>query len=75
MKFVPDRCPECGEELWGTLEDITGCALMSRDKDGEYSYTGSTEVFWDGQMTRTEGGKTILLCRGGHDWPAEKIGE
>ena len=75
MRFDPPKCPECGEDPLGTLEDLTGRAEFSRQEDdGAYEYSGSTEVFWDGQMTRTdEEGKVALLCENGHDWFATRM--
>lgn len=75
MRFDPPTCPECGEEPQGTLETLPGCATFRRLKDGTCEYGGSTEVFWDGQMTNLDKeGRVELLCKGdgAHDWFARK---
>jgi hypothetical protein len=56
MRFYPAACPTCGQPALGTLERITGRAEFDGDPtEGEVQYGGSTEVFWDGQMTVSPG--------------------
>ena len=76
MKFDPIKCPNCGENARGTLEDIVGVAEFAYDDDGKLlDYSGSTEVFWDDQTTRSGqngGGSVVLICHEGHEWEATK---
>ena len=70
MKFETPRCPECGEELRGTIESVKGVAELSRQDDGEtFEYSGSTDVWWDEQRpVRDHAGRANLICHNGHDW-------
>lgn len=71
MKFKPIKCPECGKDARGTLEEMTGVAGFYYDKRGKLAkYSGNTEIFWDGQSTVVRNGKTVLICHEGHDWEA-----
>lgn len=73
MKYTPWKCPACGEHADGTLETVTGKALLNFDADGNAEYGGETEIFWDEQKTvRDEAGPVTLICANGHDWQAEQ---
>jgi len=73
MRFSPIACPVCGKLAKGTIETVQGVALFEIDPNtAEAEYEGSTEIWWDGQMTdRDLEGRYILICEEGHDWPAE----
>ena len=53
MKFDPTNCPKCSGKPRGTVEQIPGLALLMEmtDQPGEYDYEGSTDVWWDDQIT------------------------
>lgn len=71
MRFDIPKCPTCGEPPEGTLESLTGLALLSRPDENspELEYDGWTEIYWDEQKTVTdEAGKLTLICPNGHDW-------
>jgi hypothetical protein len=70
MKFSKPYCPECGELADGTLEAITGNALLNFDsKTMLAEYGGETKMFWDEQRTIRNGrGQAKLLCHNSHDW-------
>ena len=86
-QFDPERCPKCGELPRGTLETLSGVAEFAprqdgvrengnhddpeRDVHGNFTYSGNTEIFWDGQMTQKTDGNPHLICWNGHDWPAK----
>ena len=73
MRFDPITCPEhaCGETARGTLERLSGVALLDVHQDGTADYAGDTEIFWDEQRSvRDEQGKVTLICPNGHDWNA-----
>lgn len=52
MKYAIPKCPECGETLQGECDFTPGVAEVSEveDEPGTFEYTGSTEMFWDGQQ-------------------------
>jgi hypothetical protein len=52
MRFKPWKCPECGQPAKGTLETISGLALMTFDAEGNAEYDGETKVDWDNQVTQ-----------------------
>jgi hypothetical protein len=70
MKFETPKCPECGEDLRGTIESVKGVAELSLQDDGEtFEYSGSTDVWWDEQRAiRDHEGRVNLICHNGHDW-------
>lgn len=71
MRFEPWKCPKCDQQAKGTLERIPGLALVVFDEEGEAEYLGSTDVFWDDQITlEDEEGRVTLLCPAGHEWQA-----
>lgn len=72
MRFNPIECPECGKTARGTLEHLSGVALLGVYEDGTADYEGDTEVFWDEQRSvQDEQGRVTLVCSNGHDWRAE----
>ena len=68
MKFDPHKCPGCGGNARGTLDNITGTALMYLDVDGEYEWLGETEVDWDSQESDVLKGKVNLQCADCRGW-------
>jgi len=71
MKFNPSRCPECGGEVAGTLEVLTGVALVVREEEDDpeqYSYDGNSEIFWDTSNTQMAND-----WFGGTDYPEDAI--
>lgn len=73
MKLSIPNCPECGEQAKGTLEQMTGIALLNYFDDGTVEYDGSTDVHWDGQesVIDDETGDPILICHNGHQWTSK----
>lgn len=73
MRFIPWKCPECGQAARGTLETIPGLALLTFDAGGHAEYDSETQVAWDNQATlHDEAGRDLLECPAGHQWPAER---
>jgi hypothetical protein len=65
----PLKCPECGEEIIGSVDLVPGCALMNVEPDGTFEWAGETEMFWDGQYNHCEDPTKLLVqCRNGHEW-------
>ena len=76
MKFLPIRCPECGQTAKGVIEEIIGCAEFTVNENDEAEYTGHTEVWWDEQRTQKDSdGRVRLVCPVGHVWFAEETEE
>jgi len=73
MKWDIEKCPTCGEEVSGTLETVHGQALVTKQDDGSFEYSGQTRVFWDGQETLQKDGKDVLMCENGHEWTSTRI--
>lgn len=66
--FAPD-----GTAIVGTLEVINGCADLvwfEKQDDGSMQprYTGTTEVYWEGQMTVRRNGETVYVDDNGKEW-------
>ena len=68
----------------GTLERIYGCAEVDAESDEEpkkdangqwdLSYSGGTDVFWDGQMTVTDpNGERIFMDHDDNQYPESKV--
>jgi hypothetical protein len=74
MQFTPDHCPECGKIAVGTIEKLTGLALISFTAEGEAFYDGETKIDWDSQKTdRDSWNRATLECAEGHQWGAEMV--
>jgi len=73
IRFTPLICPTCQAPARGTVERLTGVALLSEpDADGRVEYTGWTDVWWDEQRSVTDKrGRVRLICHAGHEWWAE----
>lgn len=69
MTIQPAVCPECGGIVHGTCETLPGTAVQAHD-DGSFSYTGWTDVCWDGHRTEYEGKRARVCCERGHEWLA-----
>jgi hypothetical protein len=68
MKVEKPNCPKCGKIADGVLVDITGVALWSQT-EGEFDWTGTTDVFWEEQTNQETDNQLSLLCRDcGCDW-------
>lgn len=66
--FAPD-----GTAIVGTLEVINGCADLAwfeEQDDGSMkpSYTGSTDVYWEGQRTVRRDGEPVYVDDNGKEW-------
>ena len=76
MRLEPFDCPQCGEVAKGTLETLSGVALLFKAIDnngnptGEVEYDGYTEIFWNDQQTVHRNGNPVLICSSGHTWEA-----
>lgn len=69
MKLKISKCPECGEDAKGTVEEIRGVALFVEEEGGGVDYLGETEIWWDDQRTVTnDEGEWELVCDSGHSW-------
>ena len=78
MRFDPLKCPECGENATGILEEIPNCVanLAAPDEKGEVAYDGNTDVNWDGQAPmRDLNGQVQLQCDNDHEWWAKASGD
>ena len=73
MKWEQNTCPECGGEVSGTVETLTGVAGIDPDGAGGYQYGGWTEIDWDEQKTITREGKDQLRCEKGHEWFSKRV--
>ena len=69
MTFGWSKCPTCGSDPRGTLETVTGIALIQRQGNQHFEYSGETDMLWDEQHTvKTSDGRVTLLCPHGHAW-------
>jgi hypothetical protein len=69
MQFNPDKCPTCGTDIEATQDTVPGNARVFRTEKGDYEYSGSTDVDWNGQMhQRTEDGQVWVFCQNGHQF-------
>ena len=83
MNWEETVCPECGEAVDGTLEELQGIAKVESDGDGGFEYEGHTEVLWNAQTTikdiEGEGDemvfKDVLVCANGHTWASRRTDE
>jgi len=73
MKWEQNTCPECGEEVCGTVETLMGLAQIEPDGEGDYQYGGYTDVWWNAQKTVTLEGKDLLQCEKGHEWYSKRV--
>lgn len=65
----PLKCPECGEEIKGSVDLVPGCALMNVDPDGTFEWAGETEMDWDNQHNLEQDPKRMRVqCCDGHEW-------
>ena len=61
--FENPKCPHCGGKPGGIEESILGTADIEEGEDGQYDYSGETEVNWDSQEATTDSeGRYTLSC-------------
>lgn len=73
MRFTPWKCPTCGQPACGTLETVSGLALLIFDENGDAEYGGETKIDWNSQTTQHDAaGRTLLECPDGHQWAADE---
>jgi len=71
MKLTPDKCPECGEDPAGIIEQVHGRAQLDRQDDGSMAYGGGTDMNWNSQEpARDEHDRVTLFCPARHTWQA-----
>jgi hypothetical protein len=77
MKFDKPKCPQCGAPPRGTIDRLQGCAELSdADEAGEFEYSGTTNVWWDGQRTiRDKKNRVLLMCEDAHEWFSKMEGD
>src|SRR4051794_41149635 len=71
-------CPECGNTMQGTVEQVGGIALarpMLQDGKVEPDYEGYTEIDWNSQVTLTKDGESLWMCELGHYVKANELVE
>lgn len=69
-------CPACGSDNIGTLELLEGRAGVHVDEATKTAtYSGYTDVFWDGQTTKEDrNGHTVWICGScAHEWPGPAV--
>lgn len=73
MRFTPLHCPTCQARARGTVERLTGVALLTEpDEEGRVEYAGQTDVWWDEQQSVTDKrGRVRVICPAGHEWRAQ----
>lgn len=76
MRWEDEKCPDCGGDIYGTLESLQGVALIIRDGDGDFAYEGYTEICWDAQeIIQDDEGRDCLTCEKGHEWHSKRLEE
>lgn len=70
MKLLIPKCPTCGGPATGTIETVSGLALLTLpDENGVCDYEGETKIWWDEQRTiYDDKGRAKLVCHQGHEW-------
>jgi len=70
MRIEKSTCPECGEQLRGTIEIVHGVALIGINADGTAEYEGDTDMWWDEQIpVAGEATNTFrVICHNSHEW-------
>lgn len=72
MNWEKTKCPDCGEDVSGTLEEIEGIAQIEYDGKGGFQYSGQTDVLWDNQKTAKRNGEDVLMCPNEHEWTSKR---
>jgi hypothetical protein len=69
MKIKPSICPECGETVNGTCDQVASTCLLDQDDDGNFDFSGESEMHWDTSTTETnDKGQWLVCCENGHEW-------
>jgi len=79
VRFVIEKCPECGENPSGIVQVIPCMASITRQGDGSFDFAGESDVWWDDQRTdiyeemgQAEGEGTVSLgCKNSHRWDSK----
>jgi len=72
VNWKQNTCPECGEQVAGTVEEVQGMAKLVSDGEGGFEYEGTTQIWWDTQKSMQGIGGDILTCKNYHIWESEK---
>ena len=71
MRFAPDKCPTCGEDPAGIIEQVYGRAWLGERADDKFDYDGGTDMDWNSQEpARDEHDRVTLFCPARHTWQA-----
>lgn len=67
-----------GNRILGTLDRlyaVANVAAVVRSPDGVYEldWTGTTDVFWDGQTIETLDGERLYVCTQGREWKESEL--
>lgn len=63
-----------GLEIIGTLETLSGCAIVSGiTADGEPLYAGETDIWWDEQKTVSSNGRPLFVDDHGNTWTFDQL--
>lgn len=84
MKLIGQlKCPECGEDIQGTVDLVPGVALMTVAPDGAFEWDGETKMTWDGQSNWEDHRISMgvppstpkrmwrVTCANAHEWLVE----
>jgi len=70
-----DACPECGEDIFGMVEqvrvNIRVKRVMPLSHEGMYNYTGKSDIMWESLFTKKSQYKVrnaLAQCRNNHEW-------
>jgi len=69
MKITPSVCPQCGETVNGTCDQVASTVLLDRHEGGTFEYSGESKMHWDTSTTETnDKGQSLVCCENGHEW-------
>lgn len=79
MRFIPDKCPKCGNDPECISETAICYTFVTKNEDGEWDWSTEqeTEMHWDSSEPELdEEGKASLRCGECHEWfQAEIVGD